>query len=75
MINSLLSTHRRKYPISTLTHAKNVHSSNISVPEIPSNITSSEETYITSIEKLYAVINILETMIFCPRAQLQMSKI
>ena len=75
MLNCLLGKHRQQYPITTPEHAQNFHISNMSVPELPPNISSLEEMSQTSLERFSAKIERLETKILSTCAPLQISKL
>ena len=75
MLNHLLGTHCLQEPIATLAHAQNFHISNILVPKLSPYISSPEETSQTSLERFYAVIDILENILPYPSEPLQISKL
>ena len=75
MINYLLVTRRRQESINTPQNAQNFHIYKISVPELPSNISSPEEASQISLGRFSSIIEIIETMLLSTCASLQISKI
>ena len=75
MINYLLGTHRRQEPIVMPEQVQNFHITKTSVPKLPSNISSPEDTSQTSLERFSVVIERPENTLLYTRASLQLSKV